>query len=299
MNLVPTDPLSIRWINLEFASACNLRCKWCSLDHDKPKTVMTPELLEQVLVELVEDRAFQLDRIELHNGGETLMHPQLAEMLGVLRRYRDSLPEVHLLTNAGLLTEERAQMILDSESIAKIRFSIDGGTRETFEELRAPAKWSKIFGNVQRFLELNSSANRSLETGIVCLVAPDRALETTWMEPEFRELFAQVDQLHLRWPHNWDGSEDLGIDDSSYRKHAEKRPNKVCYFLEMNLVVLPGGDVTVCCADLNSRGVIGNITGSSLREVYLGAKRREMLEKFVDGRKHEIDLCEGCTGYYL
>lgn len=299
VDLLPTDPLSIRWINLEFASACNLRCKWCSLDHTKPKLTMSPELLERVLAELSTDRAFQLDRIELHNGGETLMHPELPEMLAVLRKYRDQLPPVHLLTNAGLLTEEKARIILDSEAISRIRFSIDGGTRESFEELRAPAKWSKISDNVRRFLALNESCARSVETGIICLVGTDQTLSTDWMEPDFAELFERVDQLHIRWPHNWDGSEDLGIDDSGYRKHTESRKHQVCYFLEMDLVVLPGGDVTVCCADLNSRGVIGNVNESSLREVYLSKVRRSMLEKFAAGEKDSIDLCKDCSGYYL
>ncbi len=297
--LVPTDPYSTRWINLEFASACNLRCKWCSLDHDKPKQLMSPELLERVLAELASDPAFQLDRIELHNGGETLMHPQLAEMLGVLRRYRDELPPVHLLTNAGLLTEQRAELLLESEALSTIRFSIDGGTAASFEELRAPAKWPKIRANVERFLELNTASERALETGVICLIAPDKPLEADWMEPEFRELFARVDRLDLRYPHNWDGSATLDLDDASYRWHATQRTNKICYFLELDLVVLPNGDVGVCCADLNGRGTIGNLNESSLGEVYLGAPRRAMLEKFAAGHKDQIDLCRGCTGYYF
>ena len=36
-----TGRLTLEWLNLEFASICNLRCKWCSLDHDKPKQFMS------------------------------------------------------------------------------------------------------------------------------------------------------------------------------------------------------------------------------------------------------------------
>ncbi|MCB9913674.1 MAG: radical SAM protein [Planctomycetes bacterium] len=291
-------PLPTRWINLEFASACNLRCKWCSLDHAKPKQVMSPELLERVVRELVEDPGFQLDRIELHNGGETLMHPDLGAMLAVLARHRDALPPVHLLTNAGLLTEEKARLLLDSGALELVRFSLDGGTRAAFEELRAPARWDKVHANVSRFLELNAQAAAPVRTGVICLVDPAQSLETGWMEPEFQELFGRIDQVNVRWPHNWDGSVELGIDDASYRAHAARRANRVCYFLELDLVVLPEGDVTVCCADLNGRGVLGNVRERSLRALVEGRERARMLELFAAGRKDELELCRGCTGYY-
>lgn len=290
--------LPTRWINIEFASACNLRCKWCSLDHAKPKEVMSPELLERVAVELGEDRGFELNRIELHNGGETLMHPDLRGMLAVLARHREALPPVHLLTNAGLLTEEKARTILDSGAVTRVRFSLDGGSAAAFEELRTPAKWDKIHANVSRFLDLNADLEEPLETGVICLVAPERELNTGWMEPGFRGLLERMDDVRIRWPHNWDGSEELGVDDRSYRRLAE-RSNKVCYFLELDLVVLPSGDVTVCCADLNGRGVLGNLAESSLRELITGPKRSRMLELFAAGKKDEIELCKDCTGFYM
>lgn len=46
------DSGSIREINIEFCSACNLRCKFCSLDHLKPKQHLSPEVLEKLLVEI-------------------------------------------------------------------------------------------------------------------------------------------------------------------------------------------------------------------------------------------------------
>ena len=120
------------------------------------------------------------------------------------------------------------------------------------------------------------------------------------MEPEFRELFERIDEVSLRHPHNWDGSAELGVDDRDYERHAAKMlaKKKVCYFLVKDLVVLPEGDVTVCCADLNSRGVIGNVRDSSLREVYFSHKRQLMLHLFENGRKNDIDLCRTCTGFY-
>jgi radical SAM protein with 4Fe4S-binding SPASM domain len=62
--------------------------------------------------------------------------------------------------------------------------------------------------------------------------------------------------------------------------------------------VLPDGRVTVCCADLNARGVIGNLGESSLREIYDSPERASMLDAFRHGKKTSIPLCKDCAGYY-
>jgi hypothetical protein len=37
LNSEPGAPsMALERLNIEFASKCNLRCKWCSLDFDKP-----------------------------------------------------------------------------------------------------------------------------------------------------------------------------------------------------------------------------------------------------------------------
>lgn len=296
-----TGRLTLEWLNLEFASICNLRCKWCSLDHDKPKQFMSRELLAKVLDDVIADRGIRLDRIELHNAGETLLHPDLPGMFAEIAQRKASLPRINLLTNAGPLNQARTAAILDSGAIDDIRFSVDGGTRELFEDLRRPAKWAAIRANIHAFLDANAKRERRLRTGIICIVDPSRPLTTDWMEPEFRELFARIDDVSLRHPHNWDGSAELGIDDRDYEWHAQQMlpKKKVCYFLVKDMVVLPNGDATVCCADLNSRGVIGNANQSTIRELYFSHRRQHMLRLFEAGKKNEIDLCRTCTGYYL
>ena len=259
---------------------------------------MTPALLARVLDEVASDEGIALDRIELHNGGETLMHSNLSAMYEVIRERKAALPPVHLLTNAGLLTERKAMEILDGEAIDKVRFSVDGGDPETFEHFREPAKWSKIRDNIQRFLDFNEQHARPVTTGVICLVGTERELSTDWMHPEFRELFGRIDEVAIRYPHNWDGSADLGVDDATYQRVQAQSAGKLCYFLVKDLVVLPNGEVTVCCADLNSRGVIGEIGPKTLRELHEGPVRQRMLELFAAGRKDDIELCSGCTGYY-
>jgi sulfatase maturation enzyme AslB (radical SAM superfamily) len=317
-------PISLEWLNIEFASRCNLRCKWCSLDFDKPSVNMDEALLARTLDELFSTPGFAVGEIALHNGGETLMHPKLPAMLAVIatkRAGRASFPVVTLLTNGVLLNEAKANVILSSGAVDLLRVSVDGGTVAAFEEIRTPAKWSRVRENVYGFVKLNNAAPRRIKTGVICVVPPEMPLTLDWMEAEFRDVLLAVDSYELRYPHNWDGSKDLGLTPEpapdvavplqllrkgrsllrQARNVIELRPvpeHKVCKFLLRELVVLPDGRVTVCCADLNARGVIGTLGGSSLREIYDSEARASMLDAFRRGKKASIPLCKDCAGYY-
>ena len=293
----PNHIYMIKWLNLEFCSVCNLTCKWCTLDHHKEAMMMPPSILEKVFDELIENRRICLERIDFHNAGETLLHDNLREMLRVIyskKAYLNNQPLISLLTNATVLTRAKAEMIIESNALDEIRFSVDGGTRELFESIRIGAKWENVRDNILKFTGMNNRARKKIKTGIICILPPEKDLDTNWMSEEFRFLFSSVDQVELRYPHNWDGSKDLGLP----RRDVAAERGKVCQGLVKNLVVLASGDTVVCCADLNSRGVIGNIKQHSLEELYFSPKRRWMIKMFMENRKKEIPLCQNCEGFY-
>jgi MoaA/NifB/PqqE/SkfB family radical SAM enzyme len=319
-------PIFLEWFNIELASRCNLRCKWCSLDFDKPSVNMDEGLLEKALDELL-STGWTIGEIALHNGGEALMHPRLSAILDVIaarRSGRESFPLVSLLTNGVLMNERKAATLLASGAVDLVRFSVDGGSAAAFEEFRTPAKWGVVRDNIHRFVKMNNAAPRRVRTGVICIIAPDQPAELGWMEEEFRDVLLAVDSYELRYPHNWDGSKDLGLTPRPQtnalgvvplnmlrkgrallhqaRELVAPRPeddqHPVCKFLQREMVLLPDGRVSVCCADLNARGVIGNINDSSLREVFHSDQRASMIDAFLRGRKASIPLCKDCAGYY-
>ncbi len=291
---------SITLLNLEFNSSCNLRCKWCSLDHHKPRSIMSRDTLRHVMESLTVRPLANLKRIDLHNGGEVLLHPDLPGMLSVIRKYKDAIPGrpvVGMLTNAVALTEQLSWRIVGSRALDQIRFSLDGGSPEAYEDIRRGARWEKVLHNILRFLAVNKSSERPVSTEAICIVPPD-VDATAFLSPVFASLFEKFDKVSLRPPHNWDGSADLDVDDRSYRSIAATRRSEVCFLLQHNLVVLPDGSVTVCCNDLNGRGVFASILGRDFISVAQDPERLRMIEMHRMGLRHEVDLCRNCTGFY-
>lgn len=289
---------SIKEINLEFASQCNLRCKFCALDHDKPKQNMSPLVLRRLMDQWLADERFQsVQKINLYNGGETLLHPKRVEMMRILKEYRGlaqkrnmSFPKVSLLTNGMLMRPKLIDTILTEELVDEIGFSLDGGTPEAFEELRVNAKWTSFYSNVKYLVEANAKSANPVRLFGITIVTDDFPLNTSWMHPEFVELSEAFDHHELRRLHDWGGKVELG-------KEKKQDKSRGCDLLLHQMVVLPNGDVTVCCNDLNGKGVVGNIWNDKLWDIYNSEGRRNYLSLLDSGRKSELELCKDCQSF--
>ncbi len=281
----------IRVLNLEFTSCCDLKCKWCILDNSRKKGFMDIKFFEQILGEVINEPRIEVEEIALHNAGEALLHPKFKDMLKVLGEKKQEarlngkkFPYILFLTNAMQLTEDKIKAVLECDAIDFVRFSIDGGTREKFEDIRKGAKWDTVLNNVKNFIKLNKESGKNLRTGIISIIDRDQELA-----PEFQELIKEVEYMP-RPPHNWDGSKDLGLTNG----FGIKPKKGFCHFIFKNLAILYDGRVVPCCADLNARGVVGDLNKENLYDIYYGEKRLEMIRKMRNGLRHEIELCRNC-----
>jgi MoaA/NifB/PqqE/SkfB family radical SAM enzyme len=276
----------IRYLNFDIAATCNLRCVYCSLDHDRRSDHMDLGLFERVLDEIADRDRFRVERIQLHHGPDALVHPRFPEFLEALasRRGRPGFPEVRLLTNAALLRGAKAEALFSTGAVDYVRFSLDGGTPEEFERLRPPANWDRVLGNVEAFLDENESRGRPMRTGIIAIF--DRPPGD--LDPRFAALTERVDHYMPREPHRWEGSTDVGL------PRGETRPTGLCQFVLFHVVVYHDGRVLPCCADLNGRGPIGDLGRQSLHEIVKGEARVRMVRLMKRGRRAEIDLCRRC-----
>jgi len=282
-------------VNLEFVNYCNLRCKWCSVDHAQKKYVMSKELLHKFFDNFLQDSRFHgIKEINLFNGGETLLHPEFIDMLKAIKDYKCRFiekglrfPILSLLTNGMLLNAELSQKIAEVDVLDLVRFSVDGGSRERCEELRGGVKWATVAKNIEDFIKVS---NRKCRTGIICVIDYDKPKTIDWMTDEFKALCGLVDHVELRYPHDWMGDVKVAGLKKKFQNH--------CHFLIHSLVVLPNGNVAVCCGDLNGKkGAVGNLLEQDLFQIYNSPLRATIIRKLLSGKRDQIDLCKNCSGY--
>jgi radical SAM protein with 4Fe4S-binding SPASM domain len=292
-----TGVASTTEINLEFCSACNLRCSFCALDHLKPKQHMSVEVLNAVMDTLLTDKRFKrVKTINLHNGGETLLHPKRLELITRLSAYKmlfalrqKPFPKIILLTNGMLLRPSLAEQLLELQVLDEVGFSLDGGSPEAFEALRVNAKWKKFADNVSAFVEAKKRLSPKLKTFGISIISKPYPLNNSWMEADFKHITEMLDSVEYRRLHDWGGQVDIGT------KTAVNK--KGCTMLMRQLVILPNGAVTVCCNDLNQKGVVGNVLESALYDVYSSLERKHYVEALKKGEKDRLDLCRDCVSF--
>lgn len=293
-----TRELYVEWVNY-----CNLRCKFCALDHLQVKERMSMEVWTRILYEVTIDKRFEgLEYIHLHNGGETLLHPQSVEMLELLDSYYlrsraegKHFPKVELLTNALPITPKKQEAILNCKAIKSIGFSMDGGSPEAYEAIRVRAKWDKF----KEILESMAAANAQLEEPkhlyIISVLPDKKSMEAAEQHEDFRALLNTVDSYELRLAHDWGGQVEVNGEMQSSKR---AKPWKWgCSMMMDQLVLLPNGDVSICCNDLNGKGTMANIMADGLYGAYASPKRREWLDQMARNQSQQIELCKDCERF--
>ena len=225
-------------VNVEMTNACNLRCRWCTT-HVRKAGRIEPELFEKVLLEVAHSDRLDVRELHFYNGGESMLHPEFAALMGTSRRVFSgnpvNKPRRVLVTNGTRFSEEGIEALLGG-GVDEVHVSIDGGTKNSYEEHRRGARWEEVIAGTERLLEENEARCHPVRTALLTIDLGVRPA------PEFEGLAGRFDVLARRSAHTWDGSVEFdGL--------ATPPPNALpCWHIFNNIVVLWNGDVTACCA---------------------------------------------------
>lgn len=138
-------PISSAWI--EVSAVCNLDCITCPR-----QTGVTPEDLELMPLDTyytVADAIFPKIRdVNFIGLGESLMHPQIEKIIAYAK---SKYVGVNMTSNGTIMTPKIIDKIISS-GLDSIAFSVDGGTKETFEAIRVNARFEKVKRNIKRLI---------------------------------------------------------------------------------------------------------------------------------------------------
>jgi len=141
-------------VKLDMVGRCQLRCVMCHFAHPEFRenpTTMGRELLEKVAGEI-----FPLAHdVVLSSSAEPLLAPDLPRALELCREHE--VPSFHFSTNGINLTKGIVGKVIDVQ-MPLLTISIDGGTKETFESIRAPLKWEKLLSRFDLVRQMKDEA---------------------------------------------------------------------------------------------------------------------------------------------
>jgi radical SAM protein with 4Fe4S-binding SPASM domain len=277
----------IKFLNLELTNHCNLHCRYCIRRNSNRLGFIEIGILEKLINEINQGE-IEINNLSLYDAGEPLLHPRLKKILDLIQKAKKTnklFPRVGILTNGTPMLPKMQKLILKSEAVDDLGFSIDGGNKKDFEYIRRGAKWETVIKNAESFINLNNHFGKKIKINIISIFNKKPNLS-----PEFMKLTKEVDNWWPVEPHTWDGSKKF----KDLKPKGEKT-DSFCHFIFENLAIKWDGRVSPCCNDLNNRGTIGDFKRDSLRDIYFGEPRKFIISKMARGKRKEIPLCKNCA----
>ena len=102
-------------VNIEISNICNLQCSFCP-PVEREKKMMSLETFQSVISQV----APLTDQVTLHLMGDPLVHPKLAEFLGICSEYQ---VPVFFVSNGVLMNDLKAELLLNP-IIRQVNFSL-------------------------------------------------------------------------------------------------------------------------------------------------------------------------------
>lgn len=128
------------WVTV--TSRCNIRCKTCGLWHNKW------DLPYKTAKEIMDNYPY-LERL-VWLGGEVFLYKYFEEMFDEAGKW-DNLKQ-QVITNGVALNKKWIEKIINTEN-SELTFSIDGTTKEVYEEIRQGSNFEKLLENVRYTME--------------------------------------------------------------------------------------------------------------------------------------------------
>ena len=295
-------------LEIDPTNACNHSCIWC-IDsihrQDNPSSLSR----EQALSVVEQASELGVRSLVIKGGGEPLVYPHIAELL---RKARAEGFEVGVITNGERILDH-AEVI--RETCSWLRISLDSGSAEVHRTVHRP-------GNPDAFDKIHegiAAVSDKVFCGIIYIVHPltfhemplaaRRVKETNCRYIAYkrviaeRELFdaemlmnIESNYLFARRQYECEDFAVMGFRIYNFRDGLNKKPYDICLGHHMVGVLCANGEVYACCSTRgNAAYSYGNINEQSLKEIWHGDRRREVLGKIA--RKECNRLCVGHTSY--
>ena len=282
---VPEFP---RTLQIQTFTGCNADCIFCpygSTYETQPKGKMTPELFERIIDEAAEH---DVRRISPYLMNEPLMD---RELFNRVRMINERIPacKVVLTSNGHFLTPPVVDALFElGDGLHEIYISFQGIEKESYEAtMRGNMDFDRTLANVTHFI--GTQRRRGLLRPKLWVTMVDTAVI------DAREAVAYWQKLGVASKYTTLENRGGNIENAeSFSKSHRMRFFDNCQRLFKQGYIMFNGDMVLCCVDYSREQVLGNITGSSIHEVWNGEVAREIRRRYIACEQDRLPLCGNC-----
>lgn len=279
-------PLFVRF---ETQFKCNGLCKMCVHgNEDLRNDYMYPDTMPMDVFKRLVDECAENNcpSIGMSQTNEPLLDPYLIERIEYVTK--KGIMDIHLNTNAMLLSEELSKKILDT-GVTRILFSVDAVTEETYNKIRIGLNFNRVIKNINTFLELKEKSGKELPVTRVSFLLQ----ETNKHElEEFKKIWVnKVDYVSVQRyvPISpYDDKRAYAIEE------APIRGKQKCSYPYESLFIHGDGTVVPCAAHRARHISVGNIYNNTIKEIWHSKGMQELRDAHKTGDLSNTKFCSTC-----
>jgi len=287
--------------SIEIVGACNLKCPSCprgNFGTVAGKRVMRPERFAAIV-----DHIAKIDRgtsyVAIYNWGDTLLHPNLKEILDILN---ERLFYIAASSNLSM-PKPNLETIAQELRCGELRISLSGFTQEVYGRSHRGGDIELVKSNMRQLRAcLDAAGNHDIQVKVVYHVYKHNAHEVSLMK-EFAEslgfVFDPIKAILFPVEHMMDYLDKGCSSSEDFNNMAEYMleplrqvlrrgsPHSICKFWKQNNIDVDGA-VTLCCITFDrTRNTIAH---DVLAEGSVGA---------LLARKRSHPMCSGCMSHSI
>lgn len=295
---------SIHWgrpfsISLEPTTSCNLRCPECISGlraFSRPTGMLQAELFKKI----IDEQKDTLLNLTFYFQGEPYLNPSFLDMV---RYAADRKIYTSTSTNGHYLNDENAQKTIAS-GLSQMIVSLDGTTQDTYVAYRIGGKLDKVIEGTKNIMAWKKKMNSATPKVILqFLVVRPNEHQIDDVKKLAEEI--GVDELALKTAQIYDyknGSDLIPTIDkyARYQRQADgtyRIKNEMenhCWKMWHSCVITWDGKVVPCCFDKDAHHTLGNVSKSSLDEVWRSPAYQQFRKQVLHSRS-SIEMCQNCT----
>lgn len=285
--IIIVDPLNV----------CNLRCPLCPTgtgDLERKQQRMEWETFTRTIDE-VAPYAYE---INLHNWGESLLHPRIFDMIEYVNSKNIA---TNMSTNFNRASDDKIDNLIKS-GLEYLILSIDGITQDTYVKYRVRGNVNKVLGNVEKLIRRRKelgSRTPFIEWQFIVFEHNAHELEAA------REMAYEmgVDRFRVIPPGiPFAAKEPDKLKDDWFIKDDEGRVEAFqgdvptsCFYLYRSMTTNPDGGTAPCCIVYGDKNDFGDFKTESLDDIWNNQKYQSARSLFKKGgRAVEPTICDGC-----
>ena len=293
-DVVPLDtPFTVL---IETSRLCNFKCLFCpqSKYDEFPlfnDNLMSLDTFDRILAQLKEFPQ-KIKKIYMHGTGESLLNPDLPEMIRKLKNSNVT-ESIDLTSNGALLSPVLGEKLVDA-GLNHLHISVEALSNDDYKKMAGISKWdfNSFVDQITYFSKIKKSCRLTIKIA-------ERSIKNEMDKEYFFRVFGSLcDEIFIEnifpiWP-GFKLPDSLESDGSAGQYGQDIQEKQVCPQIFTVLAIKCDGSVSPCSVDWKNAVCLGNINNVGLRDIWMGQNLRDLRKVHLEkGRKCQQG-CKSC-----